>query len=221
MATLTQIVDSLAARVDKPFDVNLKEELKHIVGYKRSNYTQQFIDKHPEQRYLFQQKFTAYLEKAPTDDCTPVAGCVVLRTKCEIPKPVRNSYAAFDFVGDSNFVNGYKNEEPGFIQDIKYNRFTKKKPVWFYMNNRIYIYHTTVINRIGIRGVFEKPESITTCACEGPVCYNADTEYPMADDLLNAIVRDILSVELRALVPPANEVAVDKLEEMQTLGRKG
>jgi len=220
MATQAKIISSLASLVDKPFDVNLQEQLKHIIDYKRANYTQQFLEKHPDQRGLFLQKFTVELEKAPTDDCMPVEGCVILRTTCEMPKPIRNSSVVFDFVGDSNFMTGYGKEDPSYVQDTAYNRFTKKKPKWFYMNNRIYIYNTTVIKRIGVRGIFEDPKTIAACACEGPACYSEDSEYPIALDLLNAIVRDTLQVELRKYLPTltGGEVELDKLEEQMKRG---
>ena len=218
VVSLRNIVASIAARAGKPFDTNLQEELKHIVGYKRANYTQQFLEKNPFQRRLFAQKITLELEKAPKDDCTPVEGCIILRTKCILPKPIRSSKVIFDFVGDSTHVRSYGESDPAFIQDISYSRFTKNKPKWFYMNDMIYIYNTTVIERIGVRGVFESPEALAACACTDTVCYKDTDRYPIALDLLNAIVRDILQVELKQYMPPESEVEQDKLEEMENRG---
>lgn len=218
MATLKKIVSSLAARVDQPFNTDLQEELKHIIGYKRANYTQQFLERKPEQRQLFLQKITLELEKAPKDDCEPVEGCVILRTKCEVPKPIRSSKVIFDFVGDSNFINGYGKSDPAFVASVSANRFTKKKPKWFYMDNRIYIYNTTTIDRIGIRGVFETPELTAACACAGTPCYDETSEYPIALDLLNSIIRDTLQVELKQPLLPEEEVEQDKLDEMENRG---
>ena len=218
MPSLLKIVGSLAARVGKPFDVDLQEELKYVIAYKRANYTQQFIEKHPIQRKLFLQKLTVELEKAPSDDCTPVEGCTIMRTKCEVPIPIRNSSTIFDFVGDSTFMNGYGYQEPDFIQDIAANRFTGKKPKWYYMNKRIYIYNTTTINRIGVRGVFEDPASVNACACEDKDCLQDTDDYPIALDLLNAIVRDTLKVELGRPLLPEEEVEQDILEEMKDRG---
>jgi len=220
MATLEQIVSSIAARVDKPFDVDLQEELKHIINYKRLNYTQQFIEKYPNQRRLFLQKVVAKLEKAPKNDCTPVKDCIILRTECIAPKPIRNSRTIFDFVGDSNFINGYGYQDPSFIQDIGFNRFTKKKPKWYYMNNRIYVYNSTVIDKIGIRGVFENPFQINECSCDKSFCFTETDEYPIAGDLLNSIVRDTLNVEFRQQLLPENQVEVDKIEEIENRGIK-
>lgn len=218
MPSLLKIVGSLAARVDQPFNVDLQEELKHIIGYKRANYTQQFIEKHPSQRKLFLQKLTIELEKAPADDCEPVEGCIIMRTKCVVPTPIRNSSTIFDFVGDSNFMNGYGYQEPDFIQGISYNRFTPRKPKWYYMNNRIYIYNTTTIKRIGVRGVFEDPASINACACDDQDCLKDTDDYPIALDLLNSIVRDTLQVELGRYILPEKEVEQDKIEEMENRG---
>ena len=218
IVSLQKIVSSLAARVDQPFNLDLQEELKHIIGYKRANYTQQFMEKHPDQRQFFLQKVTIALEKAPKDDCTPVEGCIIMRTVCKLPKPIRNSSVIFDFVGDSNFVNGYGRQDPAFIQDNDFNRFTANKPKWYYMNDRIYIYNSTVINRIGVRGVFEIPSAVTACACEGTPCYDDGDPYPIALDLLNSIVRDTLQVELRQPLLPEESVEQDTLDEMENRG---
>ncbi len=218
MATLKKIVSSIAARVDAPFDVDLQEELKHIIGYKRANYTQQFLQKNPSQRKFFLQKITVELEKVDADDCEPIKGCVILRTKCTIPKPIRNNQTIFDFVGDSNFVRGYGYQEPEFIQDISFNRFTGKAPKWYYTDNRIYIYNTTTIKRIGIRGVFEEPYSVNACACEPVDCLKDTDEYPIALDLLNSIVRDTLTVEMGQRLLPISDVELDTIEEMENKG---
>ena len=213
--SLNKIVSSLAARVDQPFNVDLQNELKHIVGYKRANYTQQFLEKHPFQRLLFLQKVTLALEKAPKDDCTPVEGCIIMRTKCEVPTPIRSDKTIFDFVGDSNFVNGYAKQDPAFIQDNEFNRFTANKPNWYYMNKRIYIYNSTVINRIGLRGVFESPAAVAACACTDTVCYDDNDPYPISLDILNAIIRDTLQVELRQPLLPEETVEQDKVDEFE------
>lgn len=218
MPSLIHIVSSIASRVGKPFDVDLQEELKHIVGYKRANYTQQFLEKHPDQRGLFLQKVTLELEKAPKDDCESVEGCEIMRTKCEVPTPIRTSGAYFNFVGDSNFMNGYIKQDPAYVQDSSANRFTAKKPSWFYMNKRIYIYNSTVVKRIGVRGVFEDPTAINSCACADTPCFDENGEYPMAGDLLNPIVRDILSVELRQMLPSQPDVELDEPEEILDRG---
>ncbi len=220
MATLQKIIGSLAARVDKPFDIPLQEELKHIIDYKRANYTQQFLEKHTDQRQFFLQKVTLELEKAPTDDCQPIKGCVIMRTKCEVPTPIRNSHTLFDFVGETNFMTGYARQEPGFIQDLKYNRFTKVKPRWYYMNNRIYVYNTTTIHRIGLIGIFENPFTVNSCTCDDSQCLTDTDEYPIALDLLNSIVRDTLNVELRQFLLPPNEVEVDMVSELKNSGMK-
>lgn len=218
MPSLLKIVGSLAARVDQPFNVDLQEELKHIIEYKRANYTQQFIQKHPEQRQFFIQKMTVELEKVPADECAPVEGCEILRTKCSLPQPVRNSTTLFDFVGDASFMNGYGKQDPSFIQDVSANRFTGKKPKWYYMDNKIYIYNTTTIERIGVRGVFEEPSAVNACACDPADCLQDTDDYPIALDLLNAIVRDTIKVELGRPLLPEEEVAQDALEEMEDRG---
>lgn len=219
--SLNQIVGILSDRVGKPFSIPLQQQLKVIIKYKRANYMQQFIEKHPEQRQFFSQDFVVKLEKVNTinDPCglETSKDCPILRTACEIPQPLRNSYMLFDYVGEPSLAKGFSMIKPEFLDITASNKYTAKVPKWWYTNNRIYIYNNLTQKVLGVRGIFEDPESVNNC-CDGDNCFDDDSRFPIPQDLLNAIMRDVLQVELRSQFPDFGEVEIDT-DNVQTKGR--
>jgi len=205
--SLNEIVSSLSNRVGQPFNVPLQEELKLVVNYKRANYTQQFLEKHPDQRRFFQQTFTVDLEEIDPGDCEiPSVGCKVLRSKCEVPMPIRSSYTLFDFVGTANWLIAYGEIKPEFNIYTKHNRFTKNHPKWAFINKKIYVFNDLAIKKLGMRGIFADPNQVNSCCSTGK-CYSDDDAYPITIDILNSIVRDILNTELRSQFPQPGVVS--------------
>lgn len=219
MATpsLNELISVLSDRVGQPFNVSLQEELKVILNYKRENYTQQFLERHPEQRGFFQQSVEIPLTLVDMPECDDPKDCKALRTKCEVPSPVRVSQVTFDFVGSPDFREGYGEMAPEFIKYNLYSKFTSKRPKWFYGDGHIWIYNTRALKRIGVRGVFRNPEDVNKCLCDPTdvVCYNDDAPWPVAGDLINAIMRDVLNVELRNMFPQPGIVKVDEREDIE------
>lgn len=217
--TLNEMVSILSDRVGKPFNVPLQEELKTIITYKRINYMQQLLEKHPDQRRFFNQQFTVPLEKVSAD--APVCGittskeCPIMKTKCEVPQPIRGSYTLFDYVGEGDFSKSYGYAQPEFIDIMKYNTYTSKHPRWFFVDKHIYVYKNLTTKFVGIRGVFEDPFQINNC-CDGKQCFTDDTAFPAPQDIINAIMRDILNVELRNQFPNFGEVLVDDKQPQET-----
>lgn len=207
-----EIVATLSSRVGKPFSIPLQEELKRIINYKRMNYMQQFIQTHPEQRHFFTQQFVATVEKVNTENdicgLTTSTKCPILRTVEIVPQPLRNSHTLFDYVGYADFSKNFNITRPEFLTYTAHDKFTSKNTKYYYVNNRVYVYNDLHLNYIGIRGIFEDPQSVNSCSTE--VCYTDDSPFPAPQDIINAIIRDILQVELRKEFPEVAEVEVDK-----------
>lgn len=215
--SLNDIVSVLASRSGQKFSGPLLDELKAIVNYKRANYTQQFLEKHPDQRRFFQQSFTIDLEKIPPGDCEiPKVTCDLLRSTCKIPVPVRSSYTLFDFVGTSDWTVSYGETRPEFNNFNSFNKYTSRKPKWAFINDRIYLFNDLAIKKLGVRGVFPEPASVNSC-CTGtnPKCYSDDERYPIAEDILNSIIRDILNVEFRRIFPQPGVVSVAETKDQE------
>jgi hypothetical protein len=214
---MNEIISLLSARVGQPFNVPLQEQLKVVVNYKRVNYTQQFLEKHPEQRSFFQQSFVTDMEQVNPGDCDEIPveiTCDVMKSKCKIPQPIRSSTALFDFVGASDWTVGYGESMPEFVKYFKRNKYTPTLPKWMYMNEYLYLFNDLTIKKLAVRGVFADPYSVVPCCGTGSKpCITDDTPYPMSQDILNAIIRDTLNVELRNIFPQPGVVSVPESKD--------
>lgn len=211
--TLNEIVATLTDTVGQPFNVPLQEKLKVIVNYKRATYTQQSLEKHPDQRKFFQQTFTTELEKIAKGDCEiPSVTCDLLRSKCEIPFPIRSSWGLFDFVGTPDWTVPYGETRPEFNNLRQFNKYTGDLPKWAYINKKLYIFNNLNLKLIAVRGVFADPYGVNGCCTSGR-CYTDDDVYPIAPDLINAIMRDILQVELRTPFLEPGVVGVPEIKD--------
>lgn len=215
--SLLNIAASLASRVGQPTNSDLIEELKFIFTYKQLNYKQQFLEKHPEQRRFFQQSFTTELEKIPKGDCDfPMTiGCDILRSKCKIPAPIRSSFSMFDFVGSPDWTKAFAESNPEALEFFKYNKYTSKETKWFFMNEKLYVFNNLNLKMVAVRSVFADPSNINQCCSSPSQCFDETKAYPMSQDLINAIMRDILNVELRNMFPQPGVVTVDKEDDTE------
>lgn len=208
-ASLNQIVDSLSDIVGKPFDVPLKRRIKHIVNYKRDTLMHQFLDRHPEQRRFFLQSWVMTLKKSSPVECPlPLPGnCFVLKTTAKTPRPIRNKHFIFDYVGGVRGDDPYSYWDMAYSQFLKYNTYTSKRPKHYWADDYLYIINEASDRKVLMRGVISNPESVNACA--ETVCYNDDLPYPIAEDLLNIVIKDILSTELKMILPAQEDVDID------------
>jgi hypothetical protein len=196
MATWKEIVDSIAIRVNKPFDENLKEELYHILKYKRVTYLQQTFTKNPFQRRMYWQEVIIRMEKVDASECGLDSNCTVYKTKCKPPIPLRSSVAIYDYVGDIDGRDAYTYSPPEVSSYMTKLKYSGKRPRWFYANEHIYIHNVPNLKYIKVRGVFENPFEINRCSCEEyEQCFDENSEFKLPQDLLNYIIREILQVE--------------------------
>lgn len=215
--SLLNIASVLAARVGQETNSALIEQLKFIFLYKERNYKQQFLEKHPEQRKFFQQSFTTELEKIEKGDCDfPMTiGCDILRSKCEIPLPIRSSFSMFDFVGVPDWTRAFAESTPEALEYYKHNKYTSKEPKWFFMNKKLYVFNNLSLKMIAVRSVFSDPTALNTCCSNPSQCFDDTKPFPTSQDIINAIMRDILNVELRNMFPQDGVVTVDKEDDTQ------
>jgi hypothetical protein len=218
LPSLNEIIGILSDRVGQPFNVPLQDELKVIVNYKRVNFTQQFLEKNPDQRRFFQQSFVTDMQKIPKGDCDEIPGltCDILRSKCKIPNPIRATYAMFDFVGAADWSVGWGETKPEYNNYNQHNPYTKNKTKWFYQNEYLYIFNDLSIKKVAIRGVFADPFSVNPCCGAGSApCITDDTPYPVSADILNYIIKDILATELRSMFPQPGVIPVPETKNTE------
>lgn len=211
--SLNNIVQMLADRVGQPFSIPLQRELKLIVNYKRADWIQKIIDKHPEQRKYFLKHFTVELEEVDRAECPVNVDCTVLKTIQPIPLPIRTSYGLFDYVGDPDKLDGYTYTTPDQLTWIlNYgSKYTKDRPKYFYSNGFIYVYNEDSLEYLGVGGIWPDQQQLNVFKCEDVLCYTDDDQYDIPDDILNTMIQDILKNELKILLATEQaEVTVDE-----------
>lgn len=207
--SLNELVQMLADRVGQPFNVPLQEELKVIFNYKRADWVQKVVDKHPEQRKFYLKDISVELESVDRANCPIEVECTVLRTTKKIPEPVRTSETLFDYVGDPDKFDAYGYSTPEQVYWLKYNKYTSDRPRYFYVNGYVYIYNEIDLDSINIRGLWPDQRQLNTFKCADVPCYTDDDQWDIPDDIINTMVQDILKNELRLIAPEMGEVTVD------------
>jgi len=215
--SLNNLVHMLADRVGQPFSIPLQEQLKVILNYKRADWFQKVLDKHPEQRKYYFKDFTAELQRVDKAECPIDVDCTVLRTVYQVPVPVRTELTLFDYVGDPDKLDGYGYATPEQIQFLKmYNKYTADRPRYFYINGYIYIYNEAELDYINVRGVWSDPRQLSAFKCDDVACYTDDDQYNIPEDVINLMIQDVLKGELKLLMAPEQgEVTVDDQQTKQ------
>lgn len=198
----------LADRVGQPFNVPLIKELKVILNYKRADYFQQILDKHPEQRKYFLKDFTVELEETDKAECI-TSGCTIRKSILKVPLPVRTKDTLFDYVGDADKQSSYRYMTPDqSLLSSSTARYTATRPSYYYANGYIYIYNDDDIEYINVRGVFSDPSQLSSFKCGTTPCYTDNDSFEMPEDIVNTMVQDVLKNELRNLMHELGEVEV-------------
>jgi hypothetical protein len=203
LVSLNDLVQLLAARVGEPWNTDLQEQMKVVLNYKRAQFFKRLLDQHPEQRRYFYKDFNVELQAADKAECPVEVDCIVKRSVLQVPLPVRaNTGEVFDYVGSSDKMQPYGYATPGQVsQYIQYNRYTSRKPKYYYANGYLYIYVDKDTKYVNVTGVYPDPRQLTAFICNGTDCYSDDSQYEIPYDLINDMIRDTLQVELRNVFP--------------------
>ena len=193
MASLNEIVTSLASKVGREHEFAFKKELEHIVNYKRAVFIRQSLQK-GEVPSEAVQKIDVELIKASENECLN-AGCEILKSSLPIPATIRDGSIPIGLVADGLTRNSFKFIYPEEYKHLSQNKFGKSPIYYSFVNGHIYVYGNTKIRFLAIRDIFENPMDLAKFECNGK-CYSSDDEYPVPLDILNTIVTDILSKEL-------------------------
>lgn len=209
--SLNELVMMLADRVGQPFSVPLQEELKVILNYKKADWIQKIVDKHPEQRKYYLKDISVELERVDRAECPVDLDCDVYRTTVKVPAPIRTAETLFDYVGDSDKFDAYSYATPEQVYWlVKYSKYTKNRPTYFYVNGYIYIYNEVDLGYINVRGVWPDQRQLNQFKCNNSPCYTDDDLWDVPDDIINTIIQDVLKNELRLIAPELGEVTVDE-----------
>ncbi len=203
LVSLNDLVQLLAARVGEPWNTDLQEQMKVVLNYKRAQFFKRLLDQHPEQRRNFLKDFNVELQSANKSECPVEVDCTVKRSVELVPLPIRSTGGdIFDFVGSSDKTEPYGYATPAQAAlYYTFNRYTARRPKYYYNNGYLYIYIDKDVKYINVTGVYPDPSQLHDFQCDGTACYTDDDQYDIPYDLINDLIRDTLTVELRNIFP--------------------
>lgn len=132
--------------------------------------------------------------------CQAETGCMILRTKLELPKPLELNYSdSLTYVGLVGGVRGY---EPSTAVRAghwdNFNKWTSQVSKYYFQQGHVYITHKEMLKWINIKGVFEDPRDAARFShCSGSSCWTADSEYPISAWMQPLIIEQIMQKELK------------------------
>lgn len=139
------------------------------------------------------------LEEADSADCCEIkSGCIVLRTKKEIPKLIEfHDKSGITRIGPVSKIKLPFNFTT--YNKAVYSSFNKyAKGVYAYLlNSRIYLTITdpkyNYIDYINVRGVFEEPQSLQEFICGDDQCFTYEKNYPINSWMIPYIQEQVLN----------------------------
>lgn len=168
------------------------------------------------------------LIEAPLSECPclPPSGCLILRSKYKLPKPITNlnRHLIVDVMSLQGDIQ-YSEIEFKEYKSKAGNKYTANKPDYFVRNGYIYITHKIGSPKvITLSGLFEDPFEVNSfpsfCGdCEDceDVCFDIfEMEFPIDEDLLEPLI-EICNEELvgifRQMQQDSNNDSVDNKQE--------
>lgn len=198
MATLRQVVSEVIDSLGRPFDKMLYERVKSSIMNECVVWVRRSINKDGLDN-LFKQSYVAEVSLVDSAD-NPIkdSSVKILRTDNKIHQPIRyDGDDPFTYVGSVTWDNSFI-----FIQPYQYKTFSKhpmtgKAILYSYLNGYIYIYNSTLIDQIGIEGIYVDPrEVIESNENNLGLGLDDDMEFPFPADLIQLAKSNILKAEL-------------------------
>jgi len=213
MASLNNIVDSIADGLGKSFDHMFKERLKFTVKYWRAFLIRRDLERNIIDKNLI-QSICLDIEDADLSACCSVAtGCMGSKTILKVPKGITvKSHTPFLAVltPKRTPISYYNFNSLMYIQHKKY---TNKLPYYDYINGHIVLYNVGPLKNIVVSGIFENPEELPDCnSTTDPIdCYQEEN-FPISTHMITTIMDGIISNELRLINPDDQQIKLANKE---------
>ena len=147
--------------------------------------------------------------------CNLPIECAVYRTERALPRTVRFNFRdAITHVSDVTGTGTIPLVESNTVQWLPYDKYTKDKYKAYMIEDFMYIYNAEGLGFVNVRGVFENTEDISTFDCDGSVCYDANSEYPIPLDMIETITKGIMTGELVMLASSKNDTTNDTIQDV-------
>jgi len=197
--TKRAIITLILNELGKPFDHELYQRIGDRVLALRAKYLRQSIAKYGLDE-LLKQTTELKLEKKYDDN-----NCIYYQSVCKVPIPIRVSQtsAPFNFVGTVTGVP-FTFLRPFEIRTIPAIPINKLNKYYTVENNYIITYNTSY-KKIKLTDIFEDLDDLIDC--HKTECVDDDTELPTPADMIDLIVKDLVS-ELGQLNQISNDETV-------------
>jgi len=218
MATLKEIADDLYLKIRRRPE-NDEEistaQIKFNVKHWRAKLIRQSFQKNKElEHQVIQDLGCVQLEKIDLAECCGIStGCEATRTVERLPQTIRlNIHTGYTFVGKVDKATKIPLISPFEVELFEYRKYGKQQPAAFIIDGYMYFINLGEQEIVNIRGVFEDPEDVKRFkTCDGDLCYDESTPFPIAIDMLDTISNGILKGTLIPLVRAEADMENDRV----------
>lgn len=211
MATLNQAASFLAERAGKKTDITFIQAMEDLVVIKWGRFIANSLSKNPSLDKFYLQAFeVAIVSLDMVDECADsIADCCdkAFKTVSTIPLPIRYGTNPFNYVGSPGGNKGYSYTTIGNLAVLSTSKLTGRNPKYSYVNNFIYVFNKD-IDKIRVEGVFSDPRVLSkfkVCGTDKP-CYSNEQDFPIDEQSLEMIIKDIMANELRLVAIPNEKI---------------
>lgn len=139
--------------------------------------------------------------------------CVVYRSVQKIPRTVRfNFMDAITHVSDVTGMNTIPMIDSIAVQLLPHDRFTKNDKKAYMIEDYLYIYNPGGMEVVNVRGILERPSDAAAFNCDGGNCYDEDSAYPLAADMISAITEGLVNGTFMMMRNTATDTENDNIE---------
>ncbi len=222
--TLNEIAYNLlnlmrAGRTHNDENISIAQIKFNIKHYRAMFIRRDFMRNGLITRHLEQDLGCLELEKVDASmcrDCGFIVDCPVWRTKKKIPRTVRFNFRdAITHVGDITGLGRIPLIEPYEVQWLPYDKYTANRPKAYMIEDYLYVYNPNAMELVNVRGVFEDPEELAGLKSCDPVCYDADSPFPIPADMVGQISAGLINGELKLLVTTLVDDENDRQQDKQ------
>lgn len=206
--SLNEIVESIAERAGRQYDIPFRYQVKLWVGLWRARLMRDSLERNPQDRVFFITAITLPLEiveEFPT--------CGIVRRTPKVRQPLRANSRLFDYVGSPNLERSFPIVPTQNIPFLKASTYTGHSPKAAWVDNYLYIFNAPHMKEVRIHGIFDDVSDLYT---------DEDAPYPVSLDIAQRIIQSILTVELRMPADPdKTEINLNTEDNDRTQKRNG
>lgn len=210
--SLNEIAAVVLNGLNEPFNSVLNEQIKFSIKYWYAFLARQDIERNGVSEEMNISYVTDLVKVDIADNNIIDADCTVLRTKNKIFTPIRlKSDTSFKFVGttDRKISFTYTN-----LEELKYtcaNKYTNNIIRYMRINGYIYVYNATKIKHICIDSIPVDAGEVLSYVNDK--CYDDDDEFPIPMDMLQPIIRGMITGEYK--IQPMNNVNEEQVQKSE------